>query len=408
MSVLIRKATPKDLPLNEPIKFAIYDADQRLLLRSGYVITIPGFSDRLIGRGCYVGYDPKSPPESEPPAPASQSASTESRTAPARAPETLEVRKEAPPNVFQAGADLTIANRRQQRQMLELTDPIAGLADSLQQRAKKLLQLLQTDRDAALAACILHSEAADNRAAQQVLGAAVAALLAAALKLGADEQCTLVKAGLTRGLGLLSLDRSYGQVTPLPEQAQEKLRSYPLTSVSLLQQHGVHDSDWLKLVRQHHERLDGSGYPAGLSGSQIDPRALLLGLADAYAGMVLSNPRRAGLAPPISLKLLMGVKNKEFDEQHIALLVRTVGLYPPGVLVKLASHETAVVKTSASPRHAPLVYAFYDRDGLVRSTPLLRDTNQSEYAITDCVAPENCLSAKLVIRRLWAAPAPQR
>ncbi len=104
----------------------------------------------------------------------------------------------------------------------------------------------------------------------------------------------------------------------------------------------------------------------------------------------------------------MGVKNKEFDEQHIALLVRTVGLYPPGVLVKLASHESAVVKTAASPRHAPLVYAFYDRDGLVRSTPLLRDTNQSEYAIIDCVAPENCLSAKLVIRRLWAAPAPQR
>ena len=69
MPRLIRKAVGADLPLQEPLRYALYDENQRLLLKRGFVITMPGFAERLLLRGCYIGEpDPQEEAREEEPA----------------------------------------------------------------------------------------------------------------------------------------------------------------------------------------------------------------------------------------------------------------------------------------------------------------------------------------------------
>jgi len=396
----IRTATHKDFPLNEPLQHSVYDESNRLLLRRGYVLTMPGFSDKILARGCYIG-EPEKEPEIKEAIPDPGRSASAGAAPGSKNTDSVSIAQEPVLTVFQLCAELITRLRSLQRQMVGLLEPIAGIGATIGEQALQLLRLLDREADAVLAACMLLNETKDNRPTQQVLGAAVAALLSGKLQLPPEQKLTLIKAALTRDLGLLEIDRAFAGVTPLPETATAKVRAHTLRSVTYLQQQGILDPDWLRIVKQHHERLDGSGYPAGLVGDQIDPLALLLGLSDSYAGMVLSNQRRPGMAPPVSMRQLVGVKNASFSEQHIAILVRQLGLYPPGTLVKLKSGEAAVVRNSSPPGRSPLVFAFYDRDGMVRSTPLARDTNQPDFSIVECLAPEQCLSAKLVIRRLW-------
>ena len=396
----IRTATEKDFPLNEPLQHSIYDESNRLLLRRGYVLTMPGFGEKILARGCYIG-EPEKEPETKEAIPDPGRGASAGAALGSKNTDSVVAAREPVLPVFQLCAEMITRVRSLQRQMVGLLEPIPDIGATLGEQAQQLLSLLDREADAVLAACMLLNEAKDNRPTQQVLGAAVAAMLSGQLQLQPEQKLTLIKAALTRDLGLFEIDRAFAAVTPLPEAASAKVRSHTLRSVNYLQQQGIQDPAWLRIVEQHHERLDGSGYPAGLAGEQIDPLALLLGLSDSYAGMVLSNQRRKGMAPPVSMRQLVGVKNANFSEQQIAILVRQLGLYPPGTLVKLKSAEAAVVKNSSPPGRSPIVYAFYDRDGMVRSTPLMRDTNQPEFSIVECLAPEQCLSAKLVIRRLW-------
>jgi HD-GYP domain-containing protein (c-di-GMP phosphodiesterase class II) len=69
-----------------------------------------------------------------------------------------------------------------------------------------------------------------------------------------------------------------------------------------LQQLGVTNPAWLTAVSQHHERFDGSGYPAGLSAETITREARLIAVADVYAAMVIEHAHRRAYAANVALK----------------------------------------------------------------------------------------------------------
>ena len=95
---------------------------------------------------------------------------------------------------------------------------------------------------------------------------------------------------------------------------------------------------------QHHERLDGSGYPRGLTAGDIHPYAKVLGVADAFDAMVSPRVYRSALLPHDGLEVLYAGYGTLFDRKVVDVFKKKVAIYPVGLTVNLSNGETGVVE----------------------------------------------------------------
>ncbi len=254
-------------------------------------------------------------------------------------------------------------------------------ASVLRLLAREFLDLRRGDADACLGYATLVS------LARPALGHAlrvlfVAAVLAESLDFDASEQESLAAAALTMNLSSLDLhDRLHGLAGDLPEAQRGALRGHPLAGAASLERAGVKDTLWLDAVRQHHENLDGSGYPAGLAGDAITLAARILRVADYYCAKIGGRHYRPPKAPGFAYQELFGREKGRLDSQIATLLLRRMGLYPPGTLVRLANREIACVARRApggTPRRAVSVLDARER---ALEPPQERDVGNRNYAI---------------------------
>jgi HD-GYP domain-containing protein (c-di-GMP phosphodiesterase class II) len=96
-------------------------------------------------------------------------------------------------------------------------------------------------------------------------------------------------------------------------------------------------------IAQHHERLDGTGYPRGLKGADISLHGRMAGIADSFAALIAPRAYANALAPQDALMSLYEWAGTSFHEPLIELFVPAVGVFPVGTLVELSTGEVAVV-----------------------------------------------------------------
>jgi len=107
-------------------------------------------------------------------------------------------------------------------------------------------------------------------------------------------------------------------------------------------------------IAEHHERLDGSGYPAGLAGNAIGLLGRMAAIVDTYAALTTSRPYANALSPESALAALMGWSGRLFCPELVGQFAAMLGPYPVGSLVELTSGEiSAVVDRDAGTRLHP-------------------------------------------------------
>src|SRR5207247_6204424 len=127
--------------------------------------------------------------------------------------------------------------------------------------------------------------------------AALAAGAAGQLGLPDDDVRLLSRAGLAHDLGRLGISNAiWDKSGPLGPGEWERVRIHPYLTERMLEQSRAL-APLGAIAVQHRERLDGSGYPRGLSGTAISRHARILGAADAYRAMREERPYRASLSP---------------------------------------------------------------------------------------------------------------
>src|SRR5699024_4018570 len=94
---------------------------------------------------------------------------------------------------------------------------------------------------------------------------------------------------------------------------------------------------------QHHERLDGSGYPRGLVGSEIHKYAKVIAIADVFDAMTSNRDYRAALLPHEALETLYACAVTKFDKQMVVVFRKSIAIYPNGLSVKLSDGRVGVV-----------------------------------------------------------------
>lgn len=131
-----------------------------------------------------------------------------------------------------------------------------------------------------------------------------------------------------------------------------RMRSHVPESLRLLE-----DLPWigdltLRVVTEHHERVDGSGYPYRLAGDAISLHAQAAALVEAYDALTSDRPFQAGIEPTEALRELFTGAGRQFRADLVPALVKTLGVYPVGSLVRLSNDTLAVV--TRQNRHKPL------------------------------------------------------
>jgi HD-GYP domain-containing protein (c-di-GMP phosphodiesterase class II) len=106
-----------------------------------------------------------------------------------------------------------------------------------------------------------------------------------------------------------SVLRKAGALTP---EEYEEMKGHVGAGVRILQHISLY-RDSLEILAQHHERLDGSGYPRGLKGEEIIFPARVLAVADAYDAMTTDRPYRRAKTPEEAVRELYRVAGKEYD-----------------------------------------------------------------------------------------------
>ncbi|MFS0756430.1 HD-GYP domain-containing protein [Noviherbaspirillum sp. 1P10PC] len=151
-------------------------------------------------------------------------------------------------------------------------------------------------------------------------------------------------AGLLHDIGKMSIDsfilNKPGKLTDLEFEA---VRRHSEEGHRYLLQAGGISEIALDVCLHHHERVDGTGYPYHLRGEELSLYARMGAICDVYDAITSNRPYKAGWCPADSIKKMAGWSGTHFDAELFKAFVKTVGIYPVGTLVRLASGRLAVV-----------------------------------------------------------------
>lgn len=173
--------------------------------------------------------------------------------------------------------------------------------------------------------------------------AVLALILGKAMGLDAGALQTIGVAAIFHDVGMAELAprvRHKNEALTVAEEAL--LRQHCEAGAKLALRSGLPQEVALAIL-QHHEHLDGSGYPNRLAGEKIGPVARVIAIVNHYDH--LCNPAQAAavVTPYEALSTMFARKRNWFDGAMLAKLVHVLGVYPPGSIVQLSSGETAMV-----------------------------------------------------------------
>ena len=141
----------------------------------------------------------------------------------------------------------------------------------------------------------------------------------------AEEQEQIKVAGLLHDIGKIGIPESIlTKPGKLTDDEWQYVRSHPQIGESIIRQLGSERmAEIERIIRHHHEKLDGSGYPDGLEGDAIPAGARLLGVADAYDAMTSNRPYRAPMSSEAATEELRRHAGTQFDADAVEALVAT-------------------------------------------------------------------------------------
>lgn len=121
------------------------------------------------------------------------------------------------------------------------------------------------------------------------------------------------------------------------------VKEHPAAGVEIAQLTGSAQEPAVAAISQHHERLNGTGYPAGLRDREVSLAGRIVAIADVYDAMTSDRPYHQAISPPQAMRSLFEQRGDFFDPHLARLFVEAVGLFPIGSLVRLSSGELGIV-----------------------------------------------------------------
>jgi hypothetical protein len=198
------------------------------------------------------------------------------------------------------------------------------------------------------------------------------------LGLPAGELIKLGLIGLLADIGTTHLPRSLLSKPGMLSAAEYRLvQRHVDLGLDALRAAGELPVEVLQGIAQHHERLDGSGYPRGLRGGQISLYGRMAALADVFSALITPRAYAEAMSPYDALINLHEWSEISFDEPLLEQFVHAMGAFPVGHLVELSTGAVGVVVTRrpSQPRE-PQILQLTDENKQPLSRPVATDLVQ--------------------------------
>lgn len=224
--------------------------------------------------------------------------------------------------------------------------------------SNKLVESVDRNPDALL--CLTQIREKDDYLLEHSLNVAILlANFAKFLGMSEEEVQDLSYAGFLHDLGKIKI----------PDEILHKPGKLTVSEMEIMKKHVQYGVDHLKetdldealiqAIGEHHERLDGRGYPYGRKGDEISNAGRMLAVADMYDALTADRVYKAGMSSKKAFAVLMNESPVRLDKYYVQQFIKCLGVYPVGSLVMLSNERLAMVLQQNDSPFMPVVKVFY-------------------------------------------------
>lgn len=357
----LARLAPGLLQVGKPLPWPVYDEHGNLLVAQGYVIQNETQLERLYERGLY-----------EPPQQRARKKRREGEDARFGSP----------------FSEYSLLLYELENALEKVTNAEDNAEERTERLARRIDGLCRADPDACIA--LVHIYAVEPSAYEQTLFYAIICWFAAShFGLSETRMSLMLKASLTANIALLPyLDKLNNSRKLLSEKQRAVIRKHPELSAEALRKAGFTSDACIQIVLQHHEHFDGSGYPEGLTGEDILVEAKVMAVAERYTAMITKRAYRNRCRADEAMTSILDSLQQDPHQIVYQGLFKELTPLPPGVMVRLANDETAIVTHRRKGTRQPLVQAIASPQGKRYLGPLFRDTREEEYRVINTLIPD--------------------
>ncbi len=212
--------------------------------------------------------------------------------------------------------------------------------------------------------------------AHSVNVAVLSAMIGKYSGLSDKDMQSLVLGGLLHDLGKIDVPakilHKQGRLTA---KEFEEIMKHPMEGARR-----IHEFEWVlprssilaAVAAQHHERIDGSGYPRGIEGDRMHRFAKMVAIADVYDALTSERPYKKAYTPSVAYGI-MKMSEGHFDEELIEDFFDNVAIYPVGTILKTFYGYGIVTKCEFGHTRTPTVCIFADKKRKLLETPITID-----------------------------------
>jgi putative nucleotidyltransferase with HDIG domain len=171
----------------------------------------------------------------------------------------------------------------------------------------------------------------------------------------------------------------------LTESEYDAVKKHPVLGAELLKRLNI-DGIELKLVLEHHERCDGSGYPKGLKDEEISVYGKIGAVCDSFDAITSDRVYKNAKNPNDAIKEMAQLSGKTLNKTIFEYFVSTIGLFPVGTVVLLSTNELAVVCGQNKMPIEPIVIVFLRADGR-KIPPMIVDLSKKSISKRKIIKP---------------------
>lgn len=186
-------------------------------------------------------------------------------------------------------------------------------------------------------------------------------ILGLRMGLNAHEAIYVALGGFLHDLGKVGVqDSILNKPGPLTVEEYDVIKTHPVIGADLIEEHPLSHLAY-DVIRHHHERLDGAGYPDALEESQLSLNTRIVSIADAFDAMTSTRPYRQGMAIDQALSILKKERGSQFDS---TLVDHFLDLNTQGILEHIVQHSDEQIPMLNCPSCGPvIVISRYSQDG---------------------------------------------